>query len=134
MIWPNLLTAQELTSTLHSTFYGVNFAYAGENVTFTCMARESSLIAWSSNEYIGSDGLRLEFASVEPVGSMQSVPGGGTAAQLINSTYEDGIVTVVSQLNVLVQSTYQISSITCHNIGMGTTNTTSFEIAGISGL
>ena len=126
------LVAQELTSTLHTTFYGVNFAYVGEIVTFTCVTRGSTLIAWSSDEYIGSGGLRLEFISVDQIGTTRSTANGGTVAQLVASTREGGIDTLVSQLNISVQSIYQISSITCHNIGMGTTNTTAFEIAGIA--
>ena len=130
-ILPWLLNAQELNSTLHSTFYGVNFAYDGEMVTFTCVARNSTLIAWSSNEYIGSDGLRLEFASIERVGTNRFAPNFGTTAQLVDSFREDGRVILVSQLNITVPSVYQISSITCHNIGMGTTAMTSFQLAGM---
>ena len=118
-----------LTSTLHSTKYGVKFAYASENVTFTCVTRGSSLMAWSSDEYIGSDGLRLEFVSIERKGINRTA--GLAVATLVESSDNNGEITLVSQLRITIYSMYQISSITCHNIGIGTVNTTTFRMAGM---
>ena len=123
------VVSQELNSTLHETFYGVPFAYDSENVIFTCVTRDSNSIAWSSDDYIGSGGLRLEFASVEREGTTRNA-NSIASAQLVSVSRTDGIVLLVSQLQISVQSTFQISSVTCHNIGKDTINITSFRMAG----
>ena len=121
----NLLS---LTSTLHSTEYGLKFAYDGETVRFNCIAMGNSM-AWSSDEYIGSDGNRLEFVSIEPKGTEYRA--GQTVATLISISNMNGSIMLKSQLQISVQSAFQISSIRCHNIGSDTVNTISFETNGI---
>ena len=106
----------------------MHVAYAGETVTFTCMTIGSNTIAWSSDEYIGSDGNRLEFIPVDMEGATQRV--GQTVATLVNISSVEGVVILVSQLQISVQSTYQISSITCHSLGNDAVNTISFLTAG----
>ena len=58
--------SQELNSTLHdSTLNGIQVAYPGDTVVFTCKLRGSNSLVWESDEYIGVD-QRLTFASAEP--------------------------------------------------------------------
>ena len=120
-------SSQQLNSTLHSTSHGVHFAYVGEYVVFTCISKGSNSIAWSSDEYIGSGGLRLEFISID-METTQRI--GQTVATLTEVFRVEEKVILVSQLQITVQSTHQISSITCHNLGNDTTNTVSFDTAG----
>ena len=122
------VSSQELNSTLHSTFYGVHFAYVGETVTFTCVTRGSNGIAWSSDEYIGSGGVRLEFIPIDMEGATQPV--GQTVATLVRVSYEDGEIILVTQLQISVESTFQTTSITCHSLGNDAVNTISFLTAG----
>ena len=42
----------------------------GEEVTFTCETRGSSVLAWSSDEYIGSSDTRLEIIIFDNVGTI----------------------------------------------------------------
>ena len=121
-------SCQEINSTLHLTEYGVPYAFVGETVTFTCQTERSNLIGWSSKEYIGVN--RLDFASVEPDGTMRPPTDSGAVAQLIRSYRVDGTVVLVSQLQITVQSVYQVASVTCHNIGINAVDTISFHIAG----
>ena len=123
-----LVEAQELNSTLHSTEYGVNFAYINETVTFTCWTKGSSLMGWSSKEYIGEGGVRFEFVSVDWVGTTRSA--GQTVARLSNVSNVSGLITMVSELQISVQSVYQIATIKCHNFGNNTAKTISFQITG----
>ena len=121
-------SSQELNSTLRLTEYGVPFAYVGEVITFTCRTERSNLIGWSSKEYIGVN--RLDFASVEPDGTTRPPTESGAVARLISSSRVDGTVVLVSQLQITVQSVYQVASVTCHNIGINTIDTISFHMAG----
>ena len=126
LVWK--VSCQQLNNTLHSTEYGVHFAYESETVTFTCVTRGSNSIAWSSDEYIGAD--RMEFASAEREGTTRSAADSGAIGRLVSVSNENGNVILVSQLQLNVQSTYQIASITCHNIGIDAMNTTTFLMAG----
>lgn len=118
----------KVTSTLHSTPDGVNFAYANETVTFTCVTRGSSSMVWTSIDYISTNGGRIEYASIDSEGT--SYHAGQTLTTLVSNSRVNGLVVLESQLQIVVQSNYQVSSVTCHNIGHNTENTTSFETAG----
>ena len=122
------VSCQKLTSTLHSTEYGLKFAYDGEIIRFTCVVEGNSM-AWSSDEYIGSDGDRLEFVSIESKGTEYRV--GQTVATLVNVSNVNGKAILESQLQISAQYTFQISSIRCHNIGSDTVNTILFGTNGI---
>ena len=119
---------QELNSTLRFTEYGVRYAFVGEVITFTCRTEGSNSIGWSSKEYIGVN--RVDFASGEPDGTMRPPTENGAVAQLISSYRVNGTVILVSQLRITVQSVHQIASMTCHNIGVDTVDTSSFRMAG----
>ena len=122
-------SSQELTSTLH--FHcGVHLAFVGETTTFTCETVGSNSIGWSSAEYIGKNGVRLEFASSERNGTIRSSVDSMAIAQLISFSSINGIDKLVSQLQLTAQSKYQVSSVSCHNIGIGTKKTTYFRVAG----
>ena len=127
-----MVLAQELTSTLHfRTESGEHYAYVGENVTFTCVIRGSNSIAWSSDEYIGTDSLRIEFSSVESEGTTQTPPidNGWTVAELTSISVVDGITTVmVSKLHIIIQPLFRTSSVMCHDLGNGPSNSTSFNL------
>ena len=85
-------------------------------------------MAWMSEQYIGSDGSRLEFVVHENAGTTKH-------SQVVNQTFAtltdviegvDGVDSVlISQLQITVLP-YQVSSITCHNIGTGNSTTTYF--------
>ena len=121
------VSPQDLTSTLHSTVYGLKFAYDGETVTFTCVTEGNSM-AWSSDEYIGSDGNRLEFVSIEREGTTHRA--GQAVATLVNISDINGLIILKSVLHILVSSAFQISSIRCHSVGSDAVNTITFGTAG----
>ena len=121
-------SSQELNSTLCLTEYGVPYASVGEVITFICRTERSNSIGWSSKEYIGVN--RVDFASVEPDGTTRPPTESGAVAQLISSYRVNGTVILVSQLQITVQSVYQVASVTCHNIGINTIDTFSFHTTG----
>ena len=123
----------ELTSTLHLAEAGEHslyYAYTGEMVTFTCVVRGSNSMAWSSDEYIGTD--RLEFSSLVHEGTtrMPPVDNGGTIAEFVNSFVDRTVSVVVSKLHITIQSSNRTSSIVCHNLGNESSSSISFDVAG----
>ena len=121
--------SQELNSTLHSTIYGVDVAYINEMVAFTCVVRESNSMAWTSEEYIGTGGQRLELSAAEPVGTNYSAVGNiQTVATLVRATIDE---LIVSQLRIRIKSTSPTASVQCHNINAGTNTSIEFLLAGV---
>ena len=124
------LLAQELNSTLHSTVYGAPIAYTDETVIFTCVVRGSNSMAWTSEEYIGTGGQRLELSAAEPVGTRYSAVGNNqTVAELISATIDE---IIVSQLHIRIKSNYFIAAVKCHNINANTVTSITFLRAGMS--
>ena len=121
--------SQELNSTLHSTIFGLPIAFTNEDVNFTCVIRQSNNMRWTSEQYIGTGGRQLEFASVEPVGSTRTAPGNNqTVAKLISVS--DSVI--ISQLHIRIQSsTFPIASVQCHDTGVGTNASIRFRLAGM---
>ena len=121
--------SQDLSSTLHSTLYGVEVAYVDEIVVFTCIVRGSNSMAWTSDEYIGTGGQRLEFSAAEPAGTTLSAVGNSqTTAELINATIDE---IIVSELRISIQSNFPTPSVQCHNINAGTNSSITFLLAGM---
>lgn len=121
--------SQELNSTLHSTLYDVQVAFIDEMVVFTCVVRESNSMAWTSEEYIGTGGQRLELSAAEPVGTSYSAVGNTqTVATLVSATIDE---IIVSQLRIRIKSNNPTASVQCHNINAGTNTSIEFLLAGM---
>ena len=98
----------------------------GVIVTFTCETRGSSALAWASDEYIASDGSRLEFATFNSIGDRRTSPVNlNTVATLVNKT--DGIL--VSELHIKALSQFLNSSVAC--IVGSKRNTTLVQVLGM---
>ena len=121
--------SQELNSTLHSTLYGVEVAYVDETVVFTCTVRGSNSMAWTSEEYIGTGGQRLEFSAAELPGTRLSAVGNSQTVAVLVSARIDEII--VSELYIRIRPNYPTASVWCHNINAGTAKSVEFLLAGI---
>ena len=118
--------AQRLTSSLST-----EYAYPEQAVMFRCVTINSPILAWSSPEYIGENGVQLELLSVNTPGiTMTSQIDSNTVAILSNVTTEDGQTVIESNLRVVVSARFQISLVSCHNVGQGTVNSITFEVLG----
>ena len=86
-------------------------------------------MAWTSEEYIGTGGQRLELSAAEPIGTSYSAVGNNqTVAELINAIIDE---IIVSQLRIRIKSTYSIASVQCLNINAGTMTSIEFLPAGM---
>lgn len=128
------VSAQQLSSTLHITVTGVQVVYDGEIVNFTCVTRNSSIIAWSSDDYIGTQGTRLELIAAESLGTTKIASTGLANATLISVNESTPERILVSMLRIRITSRYQSSSVTCHSVGTGGSDTIKFYMAGMPAL
>ena len=103
----------------------------GDEVNIICETRGSSVMAWSSDEYIGLGSL-LEIRIVDNIGDRcTSSVNPNTIATLINNTVEDGVQVLVSQLHIRVLSQLMSSSVTCINVALGTQTIARLHVLGM---
>ena len=120
---PSVLSAVSLTS-IPSTVQPI---CPGEMIEFTCTTTGSSRLSWTSDEYIGVN-RQLEFRSIDTIGSIQSSP--SNPDTIANLTSVDGDI-LTSTLQIATTSTIPSSTITCISGGLGTTNTSTVQVAGM---
>lgn len=118
--------AISLTNTLNER----STAYNGQEITFTCTTRDSQILSWSSDDYIGR-GIQLEFIAVDRTSSsIQSTVNSNTTATLVSVNDDNGIVILESTLRIIASSRFPSSSINCHHIGSGQTNSSTIQVTG----
>lgn len=108
--------------------YNGNLACPGDEVIFVCQTMGSSVIAWTSEEYIGSGGTQIQFAAGVRSTNIQQI--GTTIATLTGDRMENGLQVLTSTLRVNVSSMYPNPSVTCHDVGNGTSKTANFNVIG----
>ena len=116
---------------LHATYLDYNddhFACPGQQIIFTCETRGSSIIAWKSEEFIGSGGAQTQFIQTQNNGSERWY--GDTVATLVDNRIEGGIRLLVSTLRITAMSMYPNPSVTCIHTDDGNWNTTTFRVIG----
>ena len=111
---------------LTSTLNGRSIAYPQEVVVFTCVTRGASVLAWSSDEFIGED-IQLQFTSLDRQGSI--IHGETAFASLVSVTIENEIV-LKSTLQITASSQFPTSSVACRHIDGARINSITFSIAG----
>ena len=101
----------------------------GDSVTFVCTTIDSYLIGWSSDEYIGSGGVRLELHANTT--SRESSQISKATAVLLNTSYNsDGVVVLTSAL-ILIASGNPYIFITCINIGREISTPIRLNVSGM---
>ena len=98
-------------------------------IVITCTTTGSSILAWMSEEFIGS-GSQLEFRSVDRIGTTQrSSSNPDTVATLTAYNNEGTILT--STLRIVTKSTTSNVNVSCINVVLGETNFTIIPLAGM---
>ena len=100
----------------------------GEVVIFTCVTRQSAVITWTSDTYIG-DQIGFDFASNVNETRMGSVDR-NTVATLLNNTDEDGVPVLVSQLRIIVSTVSSNPTVTCVHGSDGIPHPSTFQVIG----
>ena len=103
----------------------------GEEANIICETRGSSIIAWTSEEYIERGGTQLEFATFNRVGETRVSPvNPNTVATLIEKSVDsNGNMQVLqSQLRIIASVD---STVTCINVDNGMSTSIRIQILGI---
>ena len=108
---------------LTSTLADDHTASPKEEIIFTCTTRQSSILQWSSSEYIDSDGYSIQVYN-STLGN--DVRRGSAHATLVRAAFENGVPVLVSELHIRVSTLYPTASIQCDNNGHGSSQTIRF--------
>ena len=126
----NVCVSQEITS---PPLDSLRKLCPGDVVNITCVTRTSSILAWTSDEYIEKGGTQLVFATFNNVGDRKSSPiNNNTFATLTAKFYEGTVPVLESQLHIIVSSTTTSSTVTCLHITYGTSTAISIRALGMT--
>ena len=104
---------------------------SGEELIFTCVTKGSQILAWSSDEYIGSLGVQLEFTLSDTPGFLRaSDDNPQTLATLIST--DSTMRIMVSTLRIIVSANMAYPSVTCEHRSSGRSQTLAFQYLGMS--
>ena len=115
---------------LNSSLIRGNLSYAEQRIIFTCVTRNSTILEWQSNEYIGTDGDDIQIYSVGDRDNVTSVTIPTTYAIRDSVAVENGITVIVSRLFITASEQFPTVSVTCRINHDGPRQTISFSITG----
>ena len=98
---------------LNSTLSDELVADPHEIVIFTCESRSAGILEWFSDEYIGTNGVRLQILSAGDTTTVPSNTDPNTVAIRINVTYDNGVLVILSELRIITSSSYPVATVTC---------------------
>ena len=102
----------------------------GTEVVFTCTTRDTAILTWISDEYIGNP---LEFNSGDDLDQIRrgSINSNTTATLVSRSVENNTILVLVSQIRITVSSISLNPSVTCIHDGENLRYVFSFQVLGI---
>ena len=124
-----ILTAQEMV-TLSSTLNADRVAVSQQQVVFTCVTRGSPILEWSSEEYIGTGGVELQFPSINCIGVNKTGHTDPNTVATCLSVSQTGETVIQSQLIIIASVDHPQATVTCSNNGHGTTKSITFTTIG----
>ena len=97
--------------TLTSSLSVVKKACPSEMVSYSCSVIGSRILSWSSDAYIGTGGIRLEFSTSNPVGQRMNSQINPKISAVLTNVTDDGMnIFLKSELFIVVN---QSSTISC---------------------
>ena len=102
----------------------------GDTIIFTCTTRESAIISWTGNDYVGD---QVGFNTADMIGETRlGSADPNTIATLINNTVDNTTRILVSQLRIIVSTTSLNQSVICVHNSNGIREPTIFQVIGIT--
>ena len=107
----------------------------GEFRTFLCEVRDSNVLAWENDLYIGPHGSRLEFLSAEAVGTVKhSEINPAVFANLTENYIQNGIRVLNCELSIsdffYFPESYT-TQVVCRNVGLSTDDSYELQVNGM---
>ena len=116
---------------INSTINDGDIVCPGQVITFTCETRDSGVLVWISDDYIG-EGSQLEFAEINDLPLvLRSSINSETVATFITNANINGTLVLVSQLNITVSEAFLNPSVSCIHVRGGMTKTINFRLLGM---
>ena len=115
---------QVSAQTVNSTLPVNKEVCPGERIIFTCVVH-GLVLAWSSEEYIGSGGTQIEFAIIDKIN--KTIPRLNAIAKLVNISESGGAPVIESQLEIISSAA---GSVVCHDVSAGTLQSIHFNVIG----
>ena len=100
------------TVSIVTPLHNGNLACSGDQITFECETRGSSIISWASDEYIGRGDTLLQFSSAD-LAMTERCGVNDTKAILTAKRIENGMQVLVSTLHVTATSMHPTPSVIC---------------------
>ena len=113
---------------LNSTLTRGKFARSGQRITFTCVARNTTLLEWFSDDYVGPGHDHLPISSG---GLARNQTRGSTVATRVHVDNDNGITVIVSQLHIIASEEFPTSSVRCGVNGQGPHQDINFTTTGM---
>ena len=129
IIATSLSTVSSQTVKVTSTVSDGEVVCPGEEVILTCMTRDSIILIWISDEYIGD---QIRFTTVNSLNeTRRDSVYNSTIATFVNDTTEGGIRVLVSQLRIIISTNSLNPSVTCIDGSNNERNITTFQVLGM---
>ena len=124
VVSPALISAVSSQLSLNNSLDG-SLACPGQQILFVCLVNSPQLV-WSSQQYIGQLGVRIEFsASIDNVGDTREMMGANATLLGLN-----GANIISSELRITASPEFPTASVTCGN-DVGQTKTSTFNVLGM---
>ena len=91
-------------------------ACPGESITFMCIVSGSRTLFWSSNEYISTGGIQLEFTTSDRVGKRLNSSVNPDTFAILTNVVNDGKTTLLqSELHIVTNQSSIVSCLTVNS-------------------
>lgn len=102
----------------------------GDEIIFTCETRGSSILAWSSAQYIGGGGVQFEFTTDDTPGLVEQSRINADVIATLTSTDAQS-QTISSTLRIVASSDVSAPSVTCLHRTDQINKTSRFQYLGM---
>ena len=116
---------------MNSTLIHGELALPRQEVIFTCVIRNTTILVWESTDYIGKGGNDIQIISAGDSNVTMSLSNPDTYATRVSVSVEDGVTVIVSQLFITASEQFPNSSVTCRINGQGPRKTLFFNTTGM---
>ncbi|MCG8621961.1 MAG: hypothetical protein MJE68_08215 [Proteobacteria bacterium] len=110
---------------LRSSVSNGSLVYPEQPITITCVTRNTQILAWESEDYIGGMS-QIVFASSSQPDSTDTGRNGAIAI-LISVNNDNGELVITSELLINITTRSKTSSVTCRNVDNGQTDSIVFH-------
>jgi hypothetical protein len=101
----------------------------GDAISFTCHTRGSTILDWSSIQYIGELGIQLELTVEDKPGYLRTGNTVTTIATLLSTDTDNDII--VSTLRIRASANMTYPSVTCAHRDSGRSKMLTFQYLGM---